>query len=159
MNKPNPPHCPHRIVTGLAIMALLASASALLMVGCTARKGLDKTTNLFRYPASPGPPSETSLRPEPGRRNFQTSVGTLPSLDEEVWDIARSRTRPTSPDDSPGSGSLWTQREEKEVAVPLKHTEVKASIDGFIATVKVVQQFQNPYDSKIEAVYVFPLPE
>src|SRR5687768_18017209 len=30
---------------------------------------------------------------------------------------------------------------------------------GYIASVEVTQQFQNPYDSKIEAVYVFPLPE
>jgi Ca-activated chloride channel family protein len=36
---------------------------------------------------------------------------------------------------------------------------VKAAISGYIATVKVTQQFQNPYDEKIEAVYVFPLPE
>ena len=48
---------------------------------------------------------------------------------------------------------------EKEVPVPLKHTSVVGSIDGYIATVDVTQQFQNPYDSKIEAVYVFPLPD
>jgi len=48
---------------------------------------------------------------------------------------------------------------EKEVPVPLKHTSVVASIDGYIATVDVTQQFQNPFDSKIEAVYVFPLPD
>src|SRR5678815_1524945 len=49
--------------------------------------------------------------------------------------------------------------EEKEVPLPLKHTDVKARVNGYIATVEVTQEFQNPYDSKIEAVYVFPLPE
>lgn len=42
--------------------------------------------------------------------------------------------------------------------MPLKHTDVRASVSGFIGTVEVTQQFHNPYSSKIEAVYVFPLP-
>jgi Ca-activated chloride channel family protein len=48
--------------------------------------------------------------------------------------------------------------EEKEVPMPLKHTEVHASVSGYIGAVEVTQQFLNPYSSKIEAVYVFPLP-
>jgi len=41
---------------------------------------------------------------------------------------------------------------------PLKHTEVRAEIVGNVARVEVTQTFQNPYHRKIEAVYVFPLP-
>jgi Ca-activated chloride channel family protein len=48
---------------------------------------------------------------------------------------------------------------EKRVPMPLKHTDVEAQISGYIATVKVTQQFHNPFNEKIEAVYVFPLPE
>jgi Ca-activated chloride channel homolog len=44
-------------------------------------------------------------------------------------------------------------------ACPLKHTDVKAEISGFISRVVVTQQFQNPFKEKIEAVYVFPLPQ
>jgi len=44
------------------------------------------------------------------------------------------------------------------VECPLKHTDVKADISGFIARVTVTQTFTNPYDEPIEAVYVFPLP-
>mgnify|MGYP005837735965 CR=1 FL=1 len=44
------------------------------------------------------------------------------------------------------------------VECPLKHTDVRADISGFIARVKVTQTFHNPLDEKIEAVYVFPLP-
>src|SRR5207302_11457786 len=40
---------------------------------------------------------------------------------------------------------------------PLKHTDVKAEISGFIARVTVTQHFWNPSKEKIEAVYVFPL--
>jgi Ca-activated chloride channel family protein len=43
------------------------------------------------------------------------------------------------------------------VECPLKHTDVQASIAGFIARVKVTQTFVNPSDEPIEAVYVFPL--
>src|SRR5256714_413666 len=42
---------------------------------------------------------------------------------------------------------------------PLKHTDVKAEISGFISRVTVTQEFENPFDEKIEAVYVFPLPQ
>lgn len=42
---------------------------------------------------------------------------------------------------------------------PLKHTDVKAEIAGFIARVTVTQEFSNPTTSKIEAVYTFPLAE
>ncbi|MBZ5496658.1 MAG: VIT and VWA domain-containing protein [Acidobacteriia bacterium] len=42
---------------------------------------------------------------------------------------------------------------------PLKHTDVKASISGFLARVIVTQQFVNPSTEKIEAVYTFPLPQ
>lgn len=44
------------------------------------------------------------------------------------------------------------------VECPLRHTDVKADISGFIARVRVTQTFFNPYEEKIEAVYVFPLP-
>lgn len=43
-------------------------------------------------------------------------------------------------------------------ACPLKTTNVKAEISGFLSRVRVVQEFENTYAEKIEAVYVFPLP-
>ncbi|MEP6707906.1 MAG: VIT and VWA domain-containing protein [Pyrinomonadaceae bacterium] len=42
---------------------------------------------------------------------------------------------------------------------PLKHTDVKAEISGFLSRVTVTQEFTNPFKEKIEAVYTFPLPE
>ncbi len=58
----------------------------------------------------------------------------------------------------PGGGSLVARLPDKMVPIPLKHTDVNASIAGYIATVDVRQQYTNPYSEKIEAVYVFPLP-
>jgi Ca-activated chloride channel family protein len=42
---------------------------------------------------------------------------------------------------------------------PLKHTDVKAEVSGSLARVTVTQEFHNPDQEKIEAVYVFPLPQ
>ncbi len=44
-------------------------------------------------------------------------------------------------------------------ACPLKHTDVKAEITGFISRVVVTQEFENTFKEKIEAVYTFPLPQ
>lgn len=55
-------------------------------------------------------------------------------------------------------GALRVEMDAEIVECPLKHTDVKANIAGFIARVTVTQTFHNPYDEKIEAVYVFPLP-
>jgi Ca-activated chloride channel family protein len=41
---------------------------------------------------------------------------------------------------------------------PLKHTDVKAEIAGFLVRVTVTQEFENNAADKIEAVYAFPLP-
>jgi Ca-activated chloride channel family protein len=89
--------------------------------------------------------------------------GSLPSIEEELWVIARptEEATPATDEESPGSGALMAKvpGEEKKIPVPLKHTDVKSYISGYIATVEVTQQFHNPYDSKIEAVYIFPLPQ
>ena len=56
-------------------------------------------------------------------------------------------------------GDLTVRRGEKVVPLPLKHTDVKAQISIYVAAVDVTQQYHNPYDEKIEAVYSFPLPD
>lgn len=42
-------------------------------------------------------------------------------------------------------------------ACPLKTTNVRADISGFIARVRVVQEFENSFTEPIEAIYTFPL--
>ncbi len=61
----------------------------------------------------------------------------------------------------PGEGCLQVVSAGTDTLriLPLKHTEVKAAISGFVAEVSVTQVFGNPSEEPIEAVYVFPLPE
>ncbi|MEI7528235.1 MAG: VIT domain-containing protein [Elusimicrobiota bacterium] len=63
----------------------------------------------------------------------------------------------TQPQDL-GEGSLQIVSDTPRI-LPLKHTEVKAEISGFVAEVSVTQVFGNTADEPIEAIYVFPLPE
>ncbi|MDT8302555.1 MAG: VIT domain-containing protein [Sedimentisphaerales bacterium] len=81
---------------------------------------------------------------------------------DEIWVIAKFETQAVSTgEDSPGCGAMLAKlpKEDKKIPLPLKHTDVKGQISGYIATVDVTQKFHNPYDEKIEAVYVFPLPQ
>jgi len=58
-----------------------------------------------------------------------------------------------------GSGSLEASSQSgKQLGLcPLKHTDVQADVSGYIARVKVEQEFTNPFSEPIEAVYTFPL--
>jgi Ca-activated chloride channel family protein len=55
-------------------------------------------------------------------------------------------------------GRLTTRNHGETVDVPLEHTDVKIHVVGPLAEVSVEQRFHNPYDHKIDAVYLFPLP-
>ncbi len=80
---------------------------------------------------------------------------------DELWVLVRPERSDTAGEDRPRSGALrMLDPESGEVlAVPLRHTDVRASVAGSIATVLVEQQFHNPFDRTIEAEYVFPLPD
>jgi len=73
-------------------------------------------------------------------------IGAVPSwADQDA--VTEGALRYTDPD----SGEL---RE-----LPLEHTDVHASVSGTVAEVTVTQRFANPLGSRLEAVYVFPLPD
>ncbi|MBL8214160.1 MAG: VWA domain-containing protein [Bryobacterales bacterium] len=62
---------------------------------------------------------------------------------------------------APGSGDLRVidKNGQPGQACPLKRTDVKAEITGFLSRVTVTQNFENPFSDRIEAVYTFPLPQ
>ncbi len=133
-------------------VTLAVAATLALCVGCAKRA--PESAACYSRSMAPGALAYSASAE-------QARPGYGPSLDEEVWVIQRSSSEAASSskaDEMPGSGMLKTQVADKEVPLPLKHTDVKAQISGYIGTVQVTQQYQNPYDGKIEAVYVFPLP-
>ena len=60
---------------------------------------------------------------------------------------------------TPGSLDAFGARGRARGLCPLRHTDVRASVAGFLARVTVTQEFDNPFGEKIEAVYTFPLPQ
>lgn len=91
-------------------------------------------------------------------------ASSLPNASEEIWIISKPAKNAAAnvannDDAQPRSGALVVQKDQKTIPCPLKHTDVKARVDGFIASVDVTQQYTNPFSEKIEATYVFPLPE
>ena len=62
-------------------------------------------------------------------------------------------------DETAGSLAIIGKDGSVNGACPLRHTEVRAAVSGFLARVTVTQTFGNPAFQKIEAVYAFPLPE
>src|SRR6266446_2961159 len=75
--------------------------------------------------------------------------------------LFRSANRIASAQGKETSGSLLAvdSGAKPKGACPLKHTDVKAEISGFLSRVNVTQEFENNFDEKIEAVYTFPLPQ
>jgi Ca-activated chloride channel family protein len=60
---------------------------------------------------------------------------------------------------TPGSLQILGPSGKQRGFCPLRHTDVRAEVTGFLARVNVTQEFENPFDEKIEAVYTFPLPQ
>ncbi len=59
----------------------------------------------------------------------------------------------------PPTAGLFVQDAEQPLAFPLKHTEVKAQVSGHLSRVEVIQTFENPFATALEAIYIFPLPD
>lgn len=82
------------------------------------------------------------------------------SLNNELWIIEKAS--PAIEDDpkieSPKLVAVFPDNNEG-VSLPLESTSVDARISGYIATVDIFQKYHNPYRDKIDAVYIFPLPQ
>jgi Ca-activated chloride channel family protein len=98
-------------------------------------------------------------KPSPQRTAMLAQLASVTA--DEIWVIAKDETpQAVGPEyGTPGSGAMLVEKGEEKIPLPLKHTDVKGRVCGYIATVEVTQQFQNPFSEKIEAVYVFPLPQ
>jgi Ca-activated chloride channel homolog len=97
---------------------------------------------------------------KPGFLDSSAEVRGVADADE-VWVIKKYHGEEMEDGVGPGTGALLGREigKEKEIPLPLRHTDVNASIRGYIASVNVTQKFGNPFRKKIEAVYIFPLPE
>jgi len=84
---------------------------------------------------------------------------TLLCLGQTAVQGARAPAAVAAPRVTQGALQVIDKTGSPTALCPLKHTDVKASISGFLARVAVTQQFGNTSTEKIEAVYTFPLPQ
>ena len=83
---------------------------------------------------------------------IQTPTEIEPALEPAiVKDKATSSTR--------GELRIFDKEGRPQGLCPLKHTDVKADISGFLVRANVTQEFENTANHKIEAIYTFPLPQ
>ncbi|MGV3720484.1 MAG: VIT domain-containing protein [Actinomycetota bacterium] len=78
----------------------------------------------------------------------------LPFLANRGRDAAYAEQAPTA-----GQLALLDGNGNPTALCPLKHTDVQADVEGYVARVTVEQRFHNPSDKPVEAIYTFPLPE
>ena len=132
-----------------ALSAALVAAAYRLLSGCSYHENTHST---------PLPKTAAYNLSNPNNSGAHAAQFDFPRR-QEIWLLARGDMPPIeSSATDPGSGALLARRGALEIPMPLRHTDVRASVSGFIGAVDVTQQFQNPYSEKIEAVYIFPLP-
>ena len=114
------------------------------------------STARLRCPAhKEAPPS--ALRPagSPSSRG----LGPLPAKNSGSSPAVTAATRRAgTPPRSPAPARCSRQAKARKSRCRSSTPTCTPACSGYIATVEVTQQFHNPYSSKIEAVYVFPLP-
>src|SRR5262245_53294067 len=127
----------------LTILATLAAALGWLLVGAS--------TNA----ASPAP---VGAQEQP-QSTLSESNNQIPVTTAKPAAFQGGSKRALTDAAAPGSLEVLGKDGKSAGLCPLKHTDVNAEISGFLARVTVRQQFWNPSKDKIEAVYVFPLPQ
>jgi Ca-activated chloride channel family protein len=85
-------------------------------------------------------------------------AASVPLLALFAWNFASAETA-AAPRETSGSLQILGKDGAVSGNCPLKHTEVRGAVSGFVARVEVTQTFENSSAEKIEAVYAFPLPE
>src|SRR6266480_1256544 len=109
-----------------------------------------------------GSASKSPIRRRPMHRKFSLSLVAMVATSAIlIVAYAASRnlsTAAAAQTETQGSLQVLDESGKPKALCPLKHTDVRAEISGFLSRVSVTQEFENPFKEKIEAVYVFPLP-
>ena len=120
---------------------LLFWGVAVLLAGCSA------------------PVRDSTVRPRHPEEDPRLAA-LAPSPHDELWIWEKPGREPPQRDARRGPALLARESADGGfVSLPLRHTDVEASISGPIAAVELRQQYENPLGKPAEAVYVMPLPQ
>ncbi len=104
----------------------------------------------------------SALHPQQSRRRKGSFWLTVPALLLAAFagkTFSPDAEAAPNPGQSPGSLEIIGKGGAIAGICPLKHTDVRGAISGFVARLTVTQTFENPAEQNIEAVYTFPLPD
>ncbi|HVE38263.1 MAG TPA: VIT and VWA domain-containing protein [Planctomycetota bacterium] len=143
---------------------LLAAACLLALLGCAPGMSPSRenpTPSEVRTTTNQFGALEFSLQPRRAIEEEKVAEPEVIILErlKEQYKKPQDQEPGPAPIEIPRGGTLQTRVQDRVVPLPLKHTDVKAQLTLFIGSVTVTQQYHNPYGSKIEAVYAFPLPD
>lgn len=116
------------------------------------------------YDSRPAPKrkKKTSSSNAPVSMSVSSLPANVPAENPELIIVAQNDEWSSTPGREEGRkpGKLEARNDKGETIgeFPLRHTEVDAEIGGFLARTVLQQEYTNPYEQIIEAVYVFPLP-
>ncbi len=94
-----------------------------------------------------------------GKEKIRSSSANRIGVKREGGIVPTVQFHPVDPRPTPGQLTILNPQGQPGGLCPLQGTQVNADIAGFVARVTVTQQFVNPSNDAIEAVYTFPLPE
>ena len=116
----------------------------------------------------------TMVQPHAGSAAISAAAGALESQAESAAQVSATQVSPTQLSSTQGSsaeladwvtaarsGSLILRPHDglPVLPAPALDSEIRISVTGIMARVKVRQRFVNPTDSWVEGIYVFPLPD
>ena len=140
-----------RLAIALGLSALAACGTHTSMPGQErgdAPAEFTSTRSTHLNPSLQGAPPPPPRRLRPG-----VIINGRPAPHQFEDELLVIEGRPASAVGRPRGPEMWTKLPQRIVPLPLKHTDVKAQLSLYVGSVTVTQQYHNPYDTKIEAVY------
>ncbi len=118
----------------------LLAAVGLVVIGFWLAPGLKP------FPSSPSVPASGE--------DAGTTFSLVPSASAQGFEPVS-----ISSSDMPSGGLMGMMQGKKAGAFVLEHTDAKVEVSGGFAYVELSQRYKNPHKERLEAVYLFPLPE
>lgn len=132
-----------------------ATVAAIALISFGAPQLISRTTP---RPDQPNPSNTIATKPQPSTQRRQGREVLEPR--PEVWPSRLRKLPIRGRDVEFGQGALEASSDDgPSRPFTLKHTKVDITVTGFMQAVNVTQTFQNPFNTPVEAVYVFPLPD
>lgn len=108
-------------------------------------------------PAGPGPQVTKPAKPK-NPTVVNRALAGIPSSDE-LWIIEKPAARLPGAKAAVRADLLAKGKDGELIPVPLQHSSFNVRVAGILAETHVRQAYANPFTAKIEAIYVFPLPD